>query len=259
MIRSYYIDERVRFVDFWDRTISVILFHFHRGKQCRQNTVPSLASFEAINSPNNTKSRNKNPIETIERNIPAKIFFLSNHTDLSHPRTRSNIVTRSRGQRRFPGIVITTFKRRRVNSVEWGPLCPFPSVLLSSVLCFTTSARHGLRLWETPSGRCQHLTLSDHFFSSLFFIFINIIAYPPNFSKRRFRYSIFSLYPSHFSFFFFYPFCVQLLPATPEGIVVNEEGSVLQWLLRVAPRRRTVIEKLAGGFKPLDILLREFD
>lgn len=161
----------MRFVDFWDRTISVILFHFHRGKQCRQNTVPSLASFEAINSPNNTKSRNKNPIETIERNIPAKIFFLSNHTDLSHPRTRSNIVTRSRGQRRFPGIVITTFKRRRVNSVEWGPLCPFPSVLLSSVLCFTTSAHHGLRLWETPSGRCQHLTLSDHFFSSLFFYF----------------------------------------------------------------------------------------
>lgn len=206
MIRSYYIDERVRFVDFWDRTISVILFHFHRGKQCRQNTVPSLASFEAINSPNNTKSRNKNPIETIERNIPAKIFFLSNHTDLSHPRTRSNIVTRSRGQRRFPGIVITTFKRRRVNSVEWGPLCPFPSVLLSSVLCFTTSAHHGLRLWETPSGRCQHLTLSDHFFSSLFFIFINIIAYPPNFSKRRFRYSIFSLYPSHFSFFFLLSF-----------------------------------------------------
>lgn len=174
MIRSYYIDERVRFVDFWDRTISVILFHFHRGKQCRQNTVPSLASFEAINSPNNTKSRNKNPIETIERNIPAKIFFLSNHTDLSHPRTRSNIVTRSRGQRRFPGIVITTFKRRRVNSVEWGPLCPFPSVLLSSVLCFTTSAHHGLRLWETPSGRCQHLTLSDHFFSSLFFLFLSI-------------------------------------------------------------------------------------
>lgn len=31
---------------------------------------------------------------------------------------------RSRGQRRFPGIVITTFKRRRVNLVEWSPLCP---------------------------------------------------------------------------------------------------------------------------------------
>lgn len=72
------------------------------------------------------------------------------------------------------------------------------------------------------------------------------------------RYFLFILVT--FLFFFFYPFCVQLLlPATPEGIVVNGEGSVLQWLLRVAPRRRTVIEKLAGGFKPLDTLLREFD
>lgn len=134
---------------------------------------------------------------------------------------------RSRGQRRFPGIVITTFKRRRVNLVEWSPLCPFPSVLLSSVLCFTTSAHHGLCLWETPSGRCQHLTLFDRFFSFIF-IFINIVQPFETYFDTRYSFLL-VIFPLLFFF------------SAPPTFARNSrrnyrkwgEGSVVQRLLRL--------------------------
>lgn len=196
---------------FWRRTISRKYYSHFQLYMDRSNAVkiPSRIFLVSINSPNDsTKSPNKNPSN--DRPIIYHRKYFPYHTDLPHPRIRSNIVMWSRGQRRFPGIVITTFKRRRVNLVEWGPLCRFPSVLLSSVLCFT-SAHHGLCLWETPSGRCQHLTPSDHFFSSLFiFIFIIIIElYPPNvqlfetyFARYLFPSFTLSTYFSFFPFFF---------------------------------------------------------
>lgn len=247
---------------FWRRTISRKYYSHFQLYMDRSNAVkiPSRIFLVSINSPNDsTKSPNKNPSN--DRPIIYHRKYFPYHTDLPHPRIRSNIVMWSRGQRRFPGIVITTFKRRRVNLVEWGPLCPFPSVLLSSVLCFT-SAHHGLCLWETPSGRCQHLTPSDHFFSSLFiFIFIIIIElYPPNvqlfetyFARYLFPSFTLSTYFSFFPFFFIVSASLHLRNSR-RNYRKWGRGQLFKGFFE-AQLGRTVVEKLAGGFEPLDTLL----
>lgn len=121
----------------------------------------------------------------------------------------------SRGQRRFPGIVITTFKRRRVNLVEWSPLCPLsirPSFIRFMFYdeCTPRLMFMGNAVWPLSAFNP---------FRSLFsplFLFLLILSNP---SKRISILDI--LYPSYFSPPLFFFLHLQLLPATPEGIIVN--------------------------------------
>ena len=156
---------------------------------------------------------------------------------------------RSRGQRRFPGIVITTFKRRRVNLVEWSPLCPLsirPSFIRFMFYdeCTPRLMFMGNAVWPLSAFNP---------FRSLFsplFLFLLILSNP---SKRISILDI--LYPSYFSPPLFFSAPPTFARNSRRNYRKWGEGSVVQRLLRLEEELKSWRE----NWKPLDTLLCEFD
>lgn len=165
----------------------------------------------------------------MERNVPFEIF---SHRSPTFP-TQSNIVTWGRGREGFPVL----YDNDVLNDAAWtwlnGVHCaPFHRPFLSSRFMFYDERTpHGLMfMGKQPSGRCQRLTLSDHFFSSPFFLSFFFYFFIIELSKRLsldtyFTPSYFSLvFPPFFFFFFFYRFFITPTRNSAKGIIVNEGG-----------------------------------
>lgn len=145
----------------------------------------------------------------MERNVPFEIF---SHRSPTFP-TQSNIVTWGRGREGFPVL----YDNDVLNDAAWtwlnGVHCaPFHRPFLSSRFMFYDERTpHGLMfMGKQPSGRCQRLTLSDHFFSSPFFLsfffFFYYRALQTSLARYLFHPQLF--FPGFPSFFFFSFFIV---------------------------------------------------
>lgn len=214
---------------FWRRTISRKYYSHFQLYMDRSNAVkiPSRIFLVSINSPNDsTKSPNKNPSN--DRPIIYHRKYFPYHTDLPHPRIRSNIVMRSRGQRRFPGIVITTFKRRRVELGWMGPIVPLsirPSFIRFMFYeCTPRVMFMGNVVWPLSAfNPLRSLFLLAFYF--YFYYYYRTLSPKRSTFRNVFRSILipvfYFIYLFFFLSFFFYRFCIT---ASPEGIIVNEGG-----------------------------------